>query len=447
MKKASVKFLFFLLMTIVLSSHYFIFSAYANPLVTNIRIGLLDDFSKRTSITINNTSIIYNQHHRLESSIGFTIRPYYVRQIALYSGNQRLRIFNDPIQLQDSNGGLMLLDGTAYRGAIEFALLDNYGLTAINILPLEEYLFSVVPSEMPASWHPEALKAQAVAARTYTIFTMSRGSVHTGFDLCDRVHCQVYRGVEWENTASTQAVLATTGLALYFNGQLIEAVYFASSGGNTENSENVWLESRPYLRSVPDIHEHEPVVWNRTFTLSEITTLLNQNNHSIGTATGIYIGGSHPSGRVESLIISGTTGQVILTGEEIRTFFSTSIDGSLKSRNFTLTGDFEMLSPINIAIFDGHQVFDISPVGLYGISAQGNASIMESFSKTSGSVTIAHGESVQPPTSVLSDVITINGRGFGHGVGMSQRGANGMALRGYTFRDILAHFYRNTTLR
>ncbi|MCL2421979.1 MAG: SpoIID/LytB domain-containing protein, partial [Defluviitaleaceae bacterium] len=321
------------------------------------------------------------------------------------------------------------------------ARLGGHGITAVNILGLEEYLFSVVPSEMPATWHQEALRAQAVAARTYALRILNHGSPHTGFDLCDRVCCQVYRGTEREHENSTQAVLATMGLAAYFNGQLIDAVYFASSGGMTENSENVWQEARPYLRSVSDPHEFEPVTWTRTFTLTEITNLLSHNNRFIGNATGMAIGGTHPSGRVESLVIHGTNGQAVLTREEIRTFFSSSAEGSLMSRHFTLGGSQVSAAAADVVVSDGVQQINLSAIGLHGINAQGAISTMVTFNATDGLSTVIYGPANPQLMATTGDTIVITGRGFGHGVGMSQRGAEGMARNGYGFREILTHFY------
>jgi len=394
---------------------------------THLRVGLLSRFNGRSSIVINNTQIVYSSG-TLNSASGFTVRPYSANQLALYDGSNRIRVLNSPVQISAPNAGLMQLDGHTYRGAIEFARLGGSGVTAVNIVSMEEYLFSVVPSEMPATWHPEALKAQAVAARTYALNMITRGNSHVGFDLCDRVCCQVYRGVEWEHENSTQAVLATSGLVALFNGQPIEAVYFASSGGRTENSENVWQSAVPYLRSVADPQEFEPVMWTRTFTLNEISHLLTQNGHgAVGAATAVSIGSTLPSGRIESLIIHGTSGQLVLERESIRTFFSPLEGGSLQSRNFAIAGGGQTIE--EISIFDGNQMITTQSAGLSIISAQ------------EGITTI--------PTQALttaSNTITLNGRGFGHGVGMSQRGAEGMARQGHNFREILTHFYRGITI-
>ena len=421
------KILFLLFIAILLSP----MQTVARP--THIRVGLVSRFNGSSAITVNNTDIMY-PFGVLNSPSGFVLRPYSANHVVLYcGGGGRLRVFDGAMQISDAFGGMMLLNGHPYRGTVEFARLGGAGLTAINILPLEEYLFSVVPSEMPSTWHMEALKAQAVAARTYALDIITRGSSHTGFDLCDRTCCQVYRGAERERERTTSAVLATSGMAAFFNGQLIEAVYFASSGGFTENSENVWGAAKPYLVSVADPHEFEPVIWSRSFTLNEITHLLTLNGHGfVGTATSVSIGNVFPSGRVENLIIQGTSGQVILERENIRTFFSQSTEGSLKSRNFVISGGAAGSHTVNeISITDGWQTLTTQASGLYIIDAHGHTRRISAESNVN---------------SAAGDTIVMTGRGFGHGVGMSQRGAEGMARRGYTFREILTHFYTGITI-
>ena len=457
------------------------FPSHTSPL----RVGLIDRFSNRPTISINNTSIVYRGHGDtmfFHSPTGFVVRPY-GNMVALYDGSQRVMVSNFMLIYDDF--GIITIDGVSFRGGIEFALLGS-GVTAVNWVSIEEYLFSVVPSEMPATWHPEALRAQAVAARTYALFNRDR-SVHVGFDLCNTVCCQVYRGIEWEHESSTNAVLATTGLALYHSGDLIDAVYFASSGGFTENSENVWLEMRPYLRAVPDIYEHEPVIWTRTFPMTEITSLLARNNRSIGSAVSVAIGAFLPSGRVETLVIQGTAGQVVLEREEIRTFFAHSAEGSLPSRRFTLgsaalpvpgasvygsaalpvPGVSAYGSAADVVVYDGYQMINLSLVGAYVITAFGIHQYDHISHDTpgvpqtgitgvpqagtpivpqTGITGVPHAVVHEVPPPQVGGTVVLTGTGFGHGVGMSQRGAEGMARRGYTFREILAHFYRGVTI-
>ena len=430
-KAAKLIFLTFLFIGIFLLNGY---AAYAFSPQEPLRVGLVSRFSNRQSIFVDNTMIVL-QGQFFYSYSGFTVRAYGSGHINLYGSSGRISTSDSLVIYDGAGSGMVSLDGREYRGGVEFSRLSGSGITAINLVSMEEYLLSVVPSEMPASWHLEALKAQAVAARTYALRTV-RNSVHTGFDLCDGVHCQVYNGAGWEHENSSAAVMATAGLALFFNGELIDAVYSASSGGFTENSENVWLEARPYLRSVSDYHEFEPVIWTRSFTLAEITFLASQSGRNIGMATGVSISGFHDSGRVEQLIIHGTTGQIFLEKEEIRTFFARSEGGSLQSRIFTFgEPPAGQTGTDAVYVFDGQQLINTALSDIYVLTPEG---------------VFAYQAEPQPPSArqltASGNIITMHGRGFGHGVGLSQRGAEGMARRGYDFRRILTHFYTGVTI-
>ncbi len=135
-----------------------------------------------------------------------------------------------------------------YRGNLELKPTST-GFTVINLVHLEEYLLSVVPSEMSASWPLEALKVQSVAARSYTLANLGKHGA-AGYDLCSTVHCAAYRGITREASRVNRAVRVTLGEIMTYNGYAINAVYSANSGGHTENSEDVWSAEIPYLRGV-----------------------------------------------------------------------------------------------------------------------------------------------------------------------------------------------------
>ncbi len=142
------------------------------------------------------------------------------------------------------------LDSRPYRGYLEIALNKSSSLTAINVVNLEDYLRGVVPAELSPDAFPEkeALKAQAIAARTYAV--KRRGQfVADGYDLCATPSCQVYRGVAVERPLSNAAVSETAGEVLTFDGEPVDALYTSTCGGRTESSENVFSEKEPYLVS------------------------------------------------------------------------------------------------------------------------------------------------------------------------------------------------------
>lgn len=312
----------------------------------------------------------------------------------------------------DNQSGLNLITvgdkNKKYRGAIGMG--GTTGITPYNLVGMEEYLYGVIPCEMVPSWHAEALKAQAVAARSMAIYQYNR-FIKSGYNLVDTTSSQVYGGYNKEDPRTTAAVKATKGQYAYYNGKVAETVYFSTSGGYTESSKNVWGNDVPYLVSQSDSYEKEPeqAPWTRQITLEEIDRCLSSAGANIGKAVGVQVASRTSSGRVEVLNILGTQGVYPLTLERIRTFFSSSNNGSLKSRMFTLQGN---TNPTNIL-------------------------------KTTANNTKLYSQAKE----TIYDNVTINGKGYGHGVGMSQSGANGMAKADYDYKSILKHYYKGVTIK
>ena len=418
-----------------------------------IRIGLTRNFANRDSITIGNTYIIagydsngvFSPVMPLQSSGGFTVRVT-GGLVTLHSGGQLVFTFSDAqrgAQIMDGNGGTVRLGSYEYRGAIEFRPSGGR-VTAINVLCPEQYLYGVLPREMYASFHMEALKAQAIAARTFMVYRMQGDRHrHEGFHLCDTTHCQAYSGVEREHENTTQAVRETAGLMMFYNNEVILAAYFASCGGSTDNSENVWVEARPYLRAVRSISEYNTVEWERTFTMAQLTTALQNAGANIGTATGMSITGISPYGRVRELTIHATGGvwRVTSDREGIRHFFA-PVGGLLMSQNFHIAG---VQQAPTVSVTDGHSVISAA---LSTFRWRGIAGVVG----PAPSAYVFDGTTLRridpaPAQVATGNSVTLVGRGWGHGVGMSQRGAQGMALLGFTYREILLHYYTGVEIR
>jgi len=360
------------------------------------------------------------------------------------------------LQIQDASG-ITGLGDRRYRGVIELARFAGSRLTAVNIIDIEYYLLSVVPAEMPASWHIEALMAQAVAARTFAVRRLGH-FVARGFDVCDTTTSQVYVGITNEQPSTTMAVVGTRGIMVLHNGQPIEAVYSSSSGGVTENSENAWGSVIPYLRSVPDPHDTTGREWTRTITLTQLNQLLTNQNINIGGATGIRLD-KHSNGRVQTLTILGTTGNHAVSREAIRWFFTPALD----SRNFTIVSPTMQGGGQNLQLSaQGAHVRDLFgfaiPISLVNtpvVSATGVTQLQPGNITARGAFGTAiidaggTGGIAGVATSVTGTgyQIVFSGRGWGHGVGMSQHGAHGMALAGYNFRQILQHYYTGVEIR
>lgn len=359
-------------------------------------------------------------------------------------------------------GDTFKLNGYPYRGMLTFSVSGST-MTAVNVIDLEEYLYGVVPSEMPQSYEKEALQAQAVAARTYA---MTKLGAHTGsgYQLCDGTNCQVYKGYSNEAASTTAAVEATAGEILCYNGSPIEAVFSASTGGYTENSENVWSAAVPYLRAVPEIAEYGDNTWTRTLTLDELTELLNTKGAGIGEAKDILITKLSTGGRVQELQIVGTKGTKTLNKETIRTYFSAAC-GSLPSKMFTINGkggEIGQYGTVQTTV----TTVTTSGNGFGLLAAAANQGII---AKTEGALSYLNGKNLSVDVDVKEttadstaagdyEIYNVNistvqngkfvfeGVGNGHGVGLSQKGAQAMAQLGYDYEDILYHYYTGVTI-
>ncbi len=355
------------------------------------------------------------------------------------------------------------LNTMPYRGMLTFSV-NGTTMTGVNIIDLEEYLYGVVPSEMPKSYEAEALKAQAVAARTYA---MTKLGAHTGsgYQLCDTTNCQVYKGYSNEAKSTTEAVDATAGEVACYNGSPIEAVFSASTGGYTECSENVWYAAVPYLRAVPEIAEYGDNTWTRELTLDELTDLLETKGADIGEAEDIVITKLSTGGRVQELQIIGTAGTKTLTKETLRTYFSAAC-GSLPSKMFTINGKGGEIGQYGGTVSKVETIAPAKGGGLLAAAAsQGivakTGGLLSHLNGKNISVDVEVKETSKPSVSADNDdyeVYDVNistvkngkflfeGVGIGHGVGLSQKGAQGMAQLGYTYEDILYHYYTGITI-
>ncbi|HEX6457806.1 MAG TPA: SpoIID/LytB domain-containing protein [Thermoleophilaceae bacterium] len=203
-----------------------------------------------------------------------------------------------------------------YRGSLVLAATAG-GVSAVNRLDLEQYLDAVVPSEMPAAWPLEALKAQALAARAYAIRSLSPAAP---FDVYADTRSQMYRGVTAEASRSTSAVHATRAYALFY-GSGVAATYFSSSsGGRTAAIDEEWGgPAVPYLRSVSDPYDHVSPWhdWTVTMTTSEAASRLGPL--LLGDLQGIAVTARNSSGRAATVQIRGSAGVVDATGVQVRT--------------------------------------------------------------------------------------------------------------------------------
>lgn len=324
-----------------------------------------------------------------------------------------------------------------YRGTIEFNR-NSGNITPINVIDMEQYLWGTVPAEVSYTWHEEVIKAQAVAARTFAEYTRK----HDGYDLCDNEHCQAYLGYNSEKDSTTDAVNATAGEKMYYDGELIQAYYFSNSGGYTESCENVWSGDFPYLQAVEDSYEKENREWTKTITLSELKSKLAENGINIGNILGMKINSYTESGRVNSLTIMGSNGEKTYQREAIRTFLG------INSRMFEIVQGGEIESDVVVIQSKTEKVEqELDNLTIRGLDGMSSKISVNSPMYVIG----ADGEIAQYSMEIKSDTNSetylLSGKGYGHGVGMSQYGAKGMAEEGFSYIEILKHYYTGVEIK
>jgi stage II sporulation protein D len=316
------------------------------------------------------------------------------------------------IRLAPAGTQPLVFDGTAYRGEIEIFASGPGSLSAVNVVDLESYLRGVLPGEIGSRPEEEieAVKAQAVAARTYAV-SSSGGRGEGGFDVFATVEDQVYRGADSDDPVCDRAVMETEGECLTYGGEPIHAYFHSTCGGRTEAREEVWeLPGVPYLNEVWDTPHEDRFVdpfcadapnftWTERWSGDEIERLIAEqlpNTAStpvrgpIREVRDIDVTVRAPSGRVRWLQIETDAGTYRVFGDRVRWLLRRPDSGRI----------------LRSAWFD-------LEVGRRG--------------------------------GKVSEVVA-RGRGYGHGVGMCQHGAMEMARRGYSYAEILMHYYPGAAL-
>jgi stage II sporulation protein D len=243
-----------------------------------------------------------------------------------------------------SDTGIVDWRGRRYRGGLRFVAHEGT-ILVINVVNLEDYLRGVVPEEMFASWPLEALKAQAIAARTYTLNTLDAS---LAYDICATYECQRYGGLDAEHARSDEAIAATQDLVLAHDGSLARTYYHADSGGFTASSAEVWGEDYAYLQarndSAPNLVTTSPHRrWQHTVNVETVATSLQQYNYTIGTVYALNVLSRSSSGRVETFEVVGSEQTVQLSGPLAHNLLR---DWGFKSTKL------EMISPLT-AVGDG----------------------------------------------------------------------------------------------
>ncbi|MCR8538912.1 MAG: SpoIID/LytB domain-containing protein [Prochlorococcus marinus CUG1439] len=315
---------------------------------------------------------------------GLTLKNEKNRKI-LYFDKNKQKIYdlksNQQFQVRSSDGRGIWVGQKRFSGKIDLFILDSE-ILVVNVLGIEKYLSSVVGSEMPIKWPMEALKAQAIASRTYAL----KQKGNNLFDIDSTQRNQVYNGLESRTYKTIRAVKSTRSLVLTYKNKLINALFHSSSGGMTENSQDVWKNKYPYLSSVKDFDKKNPKFrWQRKFSDKELTNLFPK----IGGLKNIEILNITSTGRVKNVKLIGAYGSDQMSGVDLR-------------KKLGLNSNF-----VRFKFFDEE--------------------LNNKVPKKKG--------------------LIVFGQGSGHGVGMSQWGAKYMASKGQKAENILKYFYRGVQVK
>ena len=260
--------------------------------------------------------------HKLKATATYSVRALADGSLALYDqGGKQLARFASTVRVTGP-APLELVGSGAYRGALEFTASGG-AVQTVNAIGLDDYVRGVVASEMPSSWSPAALEAQAVAARTYAVTANVGGN---GYQLYSDTRSQAYGGVAAEAASSDAAVAATRGQIVTYHGVPATTYYFSSSGGYTENIENVWLGStpEPWLHGVADPYDGaggDPYHrWSYSLTMGDATRDLGSLVK--GALVGIQVVKRGVSPRVVSAEVVGTTGHASVSGPRLESIFN-----------------------------------------------------------------------------------------------------------------------------
>ncbi len=315
---------------------------------------------------------------------GLTLKNEKNRKILYFDKNKQKKYdlkSNQRFQVRSSDGRGIWVGQKRFPGKLNLFVLDSE-ILVVNVLGIEKYLSSVVGSEMPTKWPIEALKAQAIASRTYAL----KQKGNNLFDIDSTQKNQVYNGLESRTYKTIRAVKSTRSLVLTYKNKLINALFHSSSGGMTENSQDVWKNKYPYLSSVKDFDKNNPKFrWQKKFSSNELITLFPK----IGGLQDIEIIDISSTGRVKNVKVIGANGFDQITGTVLR-------------KRLNLNSSFVRFQFVE--------------------------------------------EELNNNFLIKKDLIVF-GQGSGHGVGMSQWGAKYLASRGQKAEKILKYFYRGAQIK
>ncbi len=402
-----------------------------------ISVGLVaDQFTAEISSDSDFTVKTYNYGGGNNREFMFKAGKYYFN-----AANNRLNVedmsFGDAVAVIEGSG--IKVNGRSYRGRIEVLLRrGGKNLVVRNVLPVDEYLYSVMGRTVPVYFPDEAVKAITVAMRTYALYTAQNGS-DRDFDIRAGEKNFVYSGIDGEQKPLNRLIDITRGEIVTYGGSLIAAYTTESSGGYTEDSENVIGRYLPYLRSVKDFDSDAPVYkWERSFEAKDITAGLLRGGYDCGKLSSVQLSDMDAEapdrssrGRVLQIGFAGDKGSIIVPAVKAMELFG------LPSTLFAI----EVTRPIPDKL-------DVPIENYYGMEIGRKEIEIELKDKEKKETGLA--KSIKLISGVDGEKVIFKGRGSGSGLGLSLWGARQLAndagnRAGY-YKDILRYYYRNTNV-
>jgi stage II sporulation protein D len=366
--------LYFLLSTIYFSSH-----ALAEQ---NIRVAVIRDAPEFNLsirgpyhiLTLQTDEILISDRSLRQAKV-------YPNPSGLKIGPYELKIYG--VKIKPEKEATIYINGRRFRGQIAIIRTPQMHLLVVNYINIEDYLYGVLCEEVSHRWSSEALKAQAVASRTFALY-QSKVNTQKDYDLTADIYSQVYGGRSSERYRANKAVDRTRNLVLTYQGELFPAYYHATCGGQTEDATQLWKIDLPPLKGVrcSFCRESPHCKWTKELSLLEIENNLRKNGHYLGKIQSISVISRNNSNRVSFLEIKDKVGTIQISGKDFRQTMGSNL---IRSTNFTVI--------------------------------------------------------------LKSDSVIFEGLGWGHGVGMCQWGANFMARQGYKYDQILKYYYPGTEIK
>jgi stage II sporulation protein D len=437
------------------------------PTTVRVAVGL-NLTSVEFSVSEGNYELVDCLTHRVISSDvspgTWVVAPAGSSNLQIYHNGQSLGGLGSSLlllrQKNEYEQNVFCLGQKKYRGNL---LLENFQgkIQAINYLDVEQYLYGVVGAEMGPGAPEEAYKAQTIVSRTYAYYCKEHPQLN--YDLGISTQWQVYGGYDQEVLSSSlvkKAVDDTRGQVIYYDRELIQAFFHSNSGGYSEACENVWSASLPYLQPVVTPEDAvamqvaqggswsaETYLWEKSFSRQELIKQLEKWNRAhpndavnvgeiyevavkrwaVDPQTKEFLAKETASGRVTQLNFMGSRG--------MKSFYRDNIRSVLGLRS-TL---FEVICDSTVKIWNAFSSLDVFNYAndLQAVTADG---YITKLNGNSESYYVLGADGMQRVPKVFSEV-TFKGKGYGHGLGMSQWGAWGMALRGAKCEEIIEHFY------